>query len=128
MAVVLGLRSRVLQIGRDGLLLGMTLLSPGQGGIARVARMTARALIEDGHRATLLSFMDKEPISIAGVPARRAGSEPARVRSALSAGGAARFSCDLRLGGDGESPSAYWRIEGALHDLDLWDRSLGCTP
>ena len=53
-------------------MIGATLLAAGHGGIARVARMTARALIQAGDGVDLLSFLDKVPISIAGVPARRA--------------------------------------------------------
>jgi phosphatidylinositol alpha-1,6-mannosyltransferase len=52
--------------------LGATLLAQGKGGIACVARMMARALIEAGANLDMLSLLDEEPIEIAGVVARRA--------------------------------------------------------
>ena len=50
--------------------LGATLLAAGSGGIATVARMTARALVEFGVPLDLLSYLDQEPIEVAGVQAR----------------------------------------------------------
>jgi hypothetical protein len=38
--------------------LGTAVLKPGQGGIARVARMTARTLLEEGVDADLLALLD----------------------------------------------------------------------
>src|SRR4051812_16638488 len=48
--------------------IGATLLEAGQGGIARVARMTARAMIEAGVATDVLSLLDDAPIEIAGRP------------------------------------------------------------
>ena len=46
--------------------LGATLMAAGHGGIARVARMTAQALIEDGVDLSILSLLDEHPVKIAG--------------------------------------------------------------
>ncbi len=57
---------------RRSIFLGTTLLAPGRGGIARVARMTARALVEAGLEIELLSLLDRHPVEIAGARARLA--------------------------------------------------------
>jgi phosphatidylinositol alpha-1,6-mannosyltransferase len=54
------------------ILYGATHLAPGVGGIARVARMTARALIERGQVLDIVTLIDREPVEIAGLQARRA--------------------------------------------------------
>ena len=46
--------------------LGVSLMTAGHGGIARVARMTARALIEDGNHLSMLSLLDETPVEVAG--------------------------------------------------------------
>ncbi len=48
------------------------LFTPGLGGIARVARNTARALIETGVDVSLLSLSDEAPVEVAGRVASRA--------------------------------------------------------
>ena len=48
---------------------GTTLLEAGQGGIARVARMTAKTLIKHGDDPTIISLLDKNPVQIAGMEA-----------------------------------------------------------
>lgn len=45
--------------------LGATLLTAGHGGIARVARMTARTMIDQGTDIELLSLLDEMPVDIA---------------------------------------------------------------
>ena len=72
----------------ERIVLGATLLAPGQGGIARVGRITARALIEAGHPLELLTLLDQAPIEIAGTRARRANGS--RIRYALMCELAAR--------------------------------------
>jgi phosphatidyl-myo-inositol dimannoside synthase len=52
--------------------LGATLLEVGSGGIAAVARMTARALVDAGARVDLLSYLDQEPINVSSVQAHLA--------------------------------------------------------
>ena len=49
--------------------MGAATLAPGQGGIARVARMCARALIGAGIDLELASFLDEAPVVIDRVPA-----------------------------------------------------------
>lgn len=78
------------------LFIGSTLLSSGQGGIACVARMTARAFIEAGAEVELLSFLDAVPVNISGLEARRA--EGSRIRYAMM--------CH----------SAAWRNDYAIYD------------
>jgi len=51
------------------------LLEAGQGGIARVARMSARALIENGAQIDLLSFLDTRKVAIGGFAASRGRSD-----------------------------------------------------
>ncbi len=46
--------------------LGAAVLDAGHGGIARVARMTARALIEAGADVDMLSLLDAAPVRIIG--------------------------------------------------------------
>jgi phosphatidylinositol alpha-1,6-mannosyltransferase len=46
--------------------LGAATLAAGQGGIARVARMSARALIEAGYEVDLASFLDQTQLSFCG--------------------------------------------------------------
>jgi phosphatidyl-myo-inositol dimannoside synthase len=46
--------------------LGSTLMTAGHGGIARVARITARVLIENGNPLSMLSLLDKSPVEIEG--------------------------------------------------------------
>ncbi len=50
--------------------IGAALVETGRGGIAAVARMTARALVRAGARADLLSFLDKEEIKLDGIRSR----------------------------------------------------------
>jgi len=49
-------------------LLGAATLSAGRGGIARVARMTAHALSDLGASIVPLSYLDRHPLEVAGVP------------------------------------------------------------
>jgi phosphatidylinositol alpha-1,6-mannosyltransferase len=52
---------------------GSALLAPGRGGIARVARITARALAEsDAARVEALSYLDDRTVEIAGLRASAA--------------------------------------------------------
>lgn len=54
-------------------LIGAATLEAGRGGIARVARMTARALAEGGAMLTPLSYLDTGDLQFAGVPVACAG-------------------------------------------------------
>ena len=44
--------------------IGAAVLEPGHGGIARVARMTARCLLESGARTDLMALVDTAPVAI----------------------------------------------------------------
>lgn len=48
--------------------LGTTLVEPGQGGIAVVARLTARALQSMGREVEMLSLLDEHSQKVAGIP------------------------------------------------------------
>src|SRR5688572_28380853 len=63
------------------LFLGATTLAAGQGGIGRVARLTARALIDAGYNLSLASYLDKDSMSVGPV-----GSAPAGASKLLFAG------------------------------------------
>lgn len=55
------------------LLLGTAVLTPGLGGIARVARMMADSAVQAGLDLRLLSFLDETPIEVAGARAVACG-------------------------------------------------------
>ncbi|BGE83712.1 MULTISPECIES: glycosyltransferase family 4 protein [Methylosinus] len=58
---------------RPRVFFGSALVAPGRGGIARVARMTARALAQSGaERVEGLSYLDRRTIDIAGLRMRPA--------------------------------------------------------
>jgi phosphatidylinositol alpha-1,6-mannosyltransferase len=57
---------------------GATLLEPGKGGIASVARMTIRALAEGGPSIKAVTFLDREPIFIGKTSARTASGNKLR--------------------------------------------------
>jgi phosphatidyl-myo-inositol dimannoside synthase len=63
---------------RSRILFGTALLAPGQGGIARVARMAARALVESGAEVDVVSYLDEERTEIAGRRARLAHGDKLR--------------------------------------------------
>ena len=46
--------------------LGATTLSGGNGGIGRVARMSAQALCDSGHMLDMITLLDKGPLDFAG--------------------------------------------------------------
>jgi phosphatidylinositol alpha-1,6-mannosyltransferase len=76
--------------------LGAATLETGNGGIARVARITARALLEDGNRLEMASFLDREPATIAGL------------KSTFAAGSKLRFAATCH--------AAAWRCGHFLYD------------
>lgn len=53
--------------------LGAAYFGPGHGGISRVARLTARALLEYGHELSLTSLHDADETGIGGIRAVRTG-------------------------------------------------------
>ena len=60
--------AKALQHGAAGVALGVATLGPGHGGIARVARMSARALIESGADLELISFLDASKLKLHNHP------------------------------------------------------------
>lgn len=50
--------------------LGSAYLTPGMGGISRLARLTAFAVAKSGCDLSLLSLLDQQPVALDGVPAR----------------------------------------------------------
>jgi phosphatidyl-myo-inositol dimannoside synthase len=105
---------------------GASVLTAGRGGIARVARMTARSLIDAGANVRVLSLIDDAPVEIAGVRAATArGSRTlyaarchaaalARTRFLYDAVGPAR--AHPRLPGL-KCPYGVW-----IHGVEVWDR------
>ena len=105
--------------------LAATVLKPGQGGIARVARMTARALIEEGVSLDLLALVDDTPTEIAGrgsvaVNGSRVGYA-ARTH-------AAAFTHDQFLYDSSGPARAHPRVPGLrrpygvwLHGVEAWE-------
>lgn len=57
---------------------GAAFFTAGRGGIARVARNSARALIEDGTNVSLLGLLDENPVSICGYSTQLARSSRLR--------------------------------------------------
>lgn len=53
---------------KQSVFLGTALVAPGQGGIAVVARLTARALRGTGREVEMLSLLDESPQEVAGIP------------------------------------------------------------
>ena len=107
------------------LLLGAGTLVAGNGGIARVARMSARALIEAGLDVRLLSFLDQTsvPIGSAASIACSAGTLRFAVESHLAALTCSHLLFDSvglargapRIPGLGR-PTSLW-----LHGLEAWE-------
>ncbi len=103
---------------------GAATLAPGHGGIARVARMSARALIEAGHAVTMDSYLDDTPVTIGGATATPANGSKlafaARVHQAAlththflyDSAGMAR--AHPRLPGL-RRPYAVW-----MHGIEVW--------
>ena len=53
--------------------LGATTLAPGNGGIGRVARMSASALLQDRYRVDMVTLLDKPPMKFQGQQVRACG-------------------------------------------------------
>lgn len=58
--------------GMNRLLLGSALMEAGRGGIARVARLSAQALLRHGVDLSVVTYLDKDPPDIAGSRGRTA--------------------------------------------------------
>lgn len=109
--------------------LGSATVSPTRGGIARVARMSARALIGAGVDLDVASFLDDADIEIDGVRARAARGSKWRFalachRAALTAShhlydSAGMARAHPRLPGL-RRPYATW-----IHGIDAWEGMRG---
>lgn len=105
--------------------LGAATLAAGHGGIARVARMSARALIEAGYEADLASYLDQPPFSFHGheVATSRASKLAFAARVHLAAPTHSHFLYDSagiarahpRLPGL-RRPYAVW-----MHGIEAWE-------
>ena len=105
--------------------IGATLLAPGRGGIAAVARMTARTLAEAGADAALLSCLDEHPPEAAGAPARTARGSRARFAAELHAAALAR---DVFIYDSVGMARAHPHLPGLrrpyavwVHGVEVWD-------
>lgn len=66
--------------------LGAATLAPGQGGIASVARTSARVLIGAGHAIAMASYLDDAPVTIAGATSTPAHGSKLRFAAACHRG------------------------------------------
>ncbi|WP_371037709.1 glycosyltransferase family 4 protein [Rhodosalinus sp. FB01] len=109
--------------------IGATLVRPGRGGIAAVARITLRALVEAGADAALLSYLDDRPGMAAGRTMRVARGSRARFAAGLLAAAA---RSDLFLYDSVGMARAHPRLPGLrrpyavwVHGVEVWN---GLTP
>jgi phosphatidyl-myo-inositol dimannoside synthase len=105
--------------------LGAATLGAGHGGIARVARMCARALVEAGHQAELVTFLDNAPMNFAGCDVRVCyGSKllfAARMYSTAIT--AARMLYDS-VGIARAHPRVSWLVRPSalwIHGFEVWE-------
>lgn len=103
---------------------GGATFAPGRGGIARVARMTARALAEEGADLKLASFLDAEPIRIAGADASLGRGKRWRFLASCHAGA---FDSDRFIYDSVGTARAHARIPGLrrpyavwIHGIEVW--------
>lgn len=96
---------------------GTTLLAAGRGGIASVARMTAKSLIDHGNNLTLLSLLDETPVQIAGIEAVTVrGSRLKYIARCY----AAAFSHDRFLYDSVGTARAHSRLPGLRRPYGVW--------
>lgn len=103
---------------------GAATLATGSGGIGRVARMSARALIESGYPVSVAGYLDQAPVRIADVESQAARASKLRfaLRCHLAAFGADWYLYDSagiarahpRLPGL-RKPYAVW-----MHGIEVW--------
>ncbi|MFK5979031.1 MAG: glycosyltransferase family 4 protein [Rhizobiaceae bacterium] len=105
--------------------LGTTLLAAGHGGIARVARMTAKTLIDHGNDPTILSLLDETPVRIANKEAALARGSRFNYIARCHA---AAFFHDRFLYDSVGTARAHPRIPGLrrpygvwIHGVEVWD-------
>ena len=116
---------RKLVNGRRSLFLGCELLTPAQGGIAVVARMTARALVDHGVEVEPLALLDERQQQVAGLMA--ATVRGSRVRFAVhchrAAIGKERFVYDSV--GVARAHPRFWPLNKPyavwIHGVEVWN-------
>lgn len=105
--------------------LGAAVLEPGRGGIARVARMTAKTLIEEGAVTRLGSLVDQQSVNVGGQSSWACGGR--KLRFALQCHAEA-LRADRMLF-DAVGPArAHPRLFGLrrpygvwIHGVEVWD-------
>ncbi len=105
--------------------LGASVLEAGQGGIARVARMTANAMISAGARCDIAALVDRRSTTICGVASRTFAGDQIAFGAAMHAA-ALRHDCFLY---DAVGPArAHPRLPGLrrffgiwIHGIEVWD-------
>lgn len=108
----------------DPWFLGATILTAGKGGIARVARLTARAIIESNAPIEILSLADPEPVMLDGVVAATARNSRAiyTARCHIGALSSRRFLYDAV--GPARAHPRFWprRPFGLwIHGIEVWN-------
>ncbi|MBB4200282.1 hypothetical protein CCR94_08320 [Rhodoblastus sphagnicola] len=116
--------SRDLLAGKR-IVLGAATLTAGRGGIARVARMTARALTDLGAQITPVSYLDRAPLDVAGAAVACAGGDKLRFAAltCLKAIGREGFVYDS-AGIARAHPSLIARGRGCvvwMHGIEVWE-------
>ncbi len=113
------------EVRAQRLLFASATLEAGHGGIARVGRMSARALIEVGYDVSMLTYLDGDGIEISGRPARF--SNGSKMRFALQhAAMLPQFSCTIydHVGlSRGRLPDLIMRRPYCLwiHGEEIWE-------
>jgi phosphatidyl-myo-inositol dimannoside synthase len=111
---------------KDRWFLGATILGAGQGGIACVARITARTLLDEGADLSMLSLLDEAGVSIAGHTATTVrGNRLAYVAHCHKAALSHKYFLYDSVG----AARAHPRIPGLrrpygiwMHGVEVWDR------
>lgn len=106
-------------------MLGAALLTPGRGGIARVARMTARALSELGGSIVPISYLDSDRLEAGGVPVAVAAGSKLRFAALcmMRAAGCTDFLYDS-AGIARAHPALFVRKTGYIvwmHGIEAWE-------
>lgn len=108
--------------------LGAAYLSAGKGGISRVARLTARALLDAGAELEMTSLLDEAPITIEGKRARACAGQLSKLKFAWACSRAAlQTSASIYdqaglarahiKSGPLRRPFAVW-----MHGIEVWEQ------
>jgi phosphatidylinositol alpha-1,6-mannosyltransferase len=97
--------------------LGAASLTAGAGGIARLARLTARALIASGVELEMRSYLDREPVEIAGRVAKASGGGKLNFIAACHLAALHNHACFYDSVGVGR---AHPRVAGLARPFGLW--------